>query len=166
MRHSYWKWHTLYYHANCIHDPWISMLCTSIWKQYNVYGINICSSLECKHFSQPPIMGFVVKAVWNKVVIVPHQCTSFVGVPMVGLVWLMPVCICHWNMWIRNTSYMLIHGTSFSIRMIQQIILHTNICSILTVILSEVFGHFISVVCLSYEARWHITGQIPGNAQG
>ena len=69
------------YHLICIHDPRISMLyennITSIALTY------IC--LETKHFLQPPITGFVKTAVWHQVVIVSHQCISFVGVPMVGL---------------------------------------------------------------------------------
>ena len=54
MKDSYWKWHTIYWYVTFIPNAQDSMMSTHIQKQYKLYSITICSSLECKEFPQPP----------------------------------------------------------------------------------------------------------------
>ena len=83
-----WKWHTTYCHVTVMPDTQISMLHAYILKQYNFYSMNIGSSLECKHFSQPSNH-------WNGsykgCVVFSLQCTSFDWVCMVGLHYMPPL---------------------------------------------------------------------------
>ena len=61
------------------------------------------------------------------------------------------VCIPHWNPWICDNSYRSICGMSFSVRIFHEIILHTNICSMLGVKLVGLISHS-SCTLVWYEA--------------
>ena len=69
-------------HVPVIPDTQLPMSYAYIQKQYNFYSINIGSSLECKHLTQPPSHR---NGSYKSCVVFSLQCTSFVGVHMEGL---------------------------------------------------------------------------------
>ena len=57
-------------------------------------------------------------------------------------------CIQHWNLWIRDTIYMVIYGMSFPVRMFYWIILHPSISSVWSVTLYWVTIYLLHNCCL------------------
>ena len=62
-------------------------------------------------------------------------------------------CLQHWNLWIRDTSYMAIYDVSFLVRMFHKIILHPNIYSDLSVPLYWVTTS-VSLLCKTKNLRF------------
>ena len=77
----------------------------------------------------------------------------------------MHVCIHHWNLCIRNKSYMAINGMSFSVRKFHEIILHTNVPFWVSHYI-EWLCHLFLIIVYFVGHDDNITGQIVGNACG
>ena len=129
MKHSYWKWPTIYCHLTFIPGTQISVLYTYMQKQYEFYNTNICCSLKCKHFSHfPPHRNWSYKGcgarwsfhfnehplfefVWEDCIICQHHKKCNVQSPSellctrISLTTRCSHCLCVSKIWLQSTLY-------------------------------------------------------------